>query len=58
MAASGGTHKYKNRLTTSYPDSLYREVYALALSMGVSIQDIQRKAIEYYVEHKKKAEHL
>ena len=58
MAANGGTHKYKNRLTTSYPDSLYREVYALALSMGVSIQEIQRKAIEHYVEHKKKAERL
>jgi len=57
MAANGGTHKYKNRLTTSYPDSLYREVYALALSMGVSIQDIQRKAIEHYIEHKKKAGH-
>jgi hypothetical protein len=47
--------KYKNRITASYPDSLYREIYKLAVSLGVSVQDIQRKAMEHYVEHKKKA---
>ena len=49
--------KYKNRITASYPDSLYREIYKLAVSLGVSVQDIQRKAMEHYVEHKKKAGH-
>jgi len=50
--------KYKNRITASYPDGLYREIYKLAVSLGVSVQDIQRKAMEHYVESKKKAEHV
>ena len=35
----------------SYPDALYLEARKWANRKGVSIQDLQRKAMEFYINH-------
>lgn len=49
--ATGGKPKYDNRCTVSYPDSLYIEARKWATQKGYSIQEIQRRAMEFYVNH-------
>lgn len=46
-----GKYKYDNRCQVSYPDSLYLEARKWAIKKGISIQDMQRKAMEFYVNH-------
>jgi len=35
----------------SYPDAMYLEARKWANRKGVSIQDLQRKAMEFYINH-------
>jgi hypothetical protein len=46
-----GKYKYDNRCQVSYPDNLYLEARKWAIKKGISIQDMQRKAMEFYVNH-------
>jgi hypothetical protein len=46
-----GKVKYDNRCQVSYPDSMYLEVRRWATKKGISIQDLQRKAVEFYLNH-------
>jgi len=43
--------KYDNRCRVSYPDGLYELVRKWSMRKGINIQDFQRKAAEFYVEH-------
>ena len=45
------TTKYDNRMRVSYPDSLYEGVRKWSYRKGISIQDFQRKAAEFYIQH-------
>lgn len=44
-------YKYDNRCQVSYPISMYNEARKWATRKGVSIQDLQRKAMEFYLNH-------
>lgn len=44
-----GLLKYENKFKVSYPDEMYMRARKWAMSKGVSIQDIQRLAMEYYL---------
>ncbi len=46
-----GKVKYDNRCQVSYPDAMYLEARKWANKKGVSIQDLQRKAMEFYLNH-------
>lgn len=46
-----GKVKYDNRCKVSFPDALYLEVRKWANRKGISIQDMQRKAVEFYINH-------
>jgi hypothetical protein len=46
-----GKVKYDNHCRVSYPDSMYLEARKWANKKGVSIQDLQRKAMEFYLNH-------
>ena len=46
-----GKYKYDNRCQVSYPDTMYLEARKWANKKGVSIQDLQRKAMEFYLNH-------
>ena len=46
-----GKYKYDNNCKVSYPDSMYLEVRRWATKKGISIQDLQRKAVEFYLNH-------
>jgi hypothetical protein len=46
-----GKVKYDNRCQVSYPDSMYLEVRRWATKKGISIQDLQRRAVEFYLNH-------
>jgi hypothetical protein len=38
-------------MKVSYPDSLYEGVRKWSYRKGISIQDFQRKAAEFYIQH-------
>ena len=46
-----GKVKYDNQCKVSYPDAMYLEVRRWATKKGISIQDLQRKAVEFYLNH-------
>jgi hypothetical protein len=46
-----GKVKYDNQCKVSYPDSMYLEARKWANKKGISIQDLQRKAMEFYLNH-------
>ena len=46
-----GKYKYDNKWMVSYPDSMYIEARKWANKKGISIQDLQRKAVEFYLNH-------
>ena len=46
-----GKYKYDNKCMVSYPDSMYVEARKWATKKGISIQDLQRKAVEFYLNH-------
>jgi hypothetical protein len=43
--------KYNNRIQVSYPNEMYEGVRKWSYRKGISIQDFQRKAIEFYLNH-------
>ena len=49
-----GLLKYENKFKVSYPDEMSMRARKWAMSKGVSIQDIQRLAMEYYLNHLEK----
>lgn len=46
-----GQLKYDNRFRVSYPNDMYLRARRWAMIKGVSIQDIQRLAMDYYLNH-------
>ena len=46
-----GKVKYDNHCRVSYPDSLYLLARKWANKKGISVQDLQRKAMEFYINH-------
>ena len=46
-----GKVKYDNRCQVSYPDNLYLLARKWANRKGISIQDLQRKAMDFYINH-------
>jgi hypothetical protein len=44
-------YKYDNRMRVSYSDSLYEGVRKWSYRKGISMQDFQRKAAEFYIQH-------
>lgn len=46
-----GKYKYDNRCQVSYPDNLYLEARKWATKKGISIQDLQRRAMDFYINH-------
>ena len=48
---TGVKTKYDNKCMVSYPDAMYLEARKWANRKGVSIQDLQRKAMEFYINH-------
>ena len=49
-----GQLKYDNRVRVSYPDQLYASARRWAMTRGLSIQDLQREAMQHYVSHLEK----
>jgi hypothetical protein len=43
--------KYNNRMQVSYPNSMYENVRKWSYRKGISMQDFQRKAVEFYIQH-------
>lgn len=43
--------KYNNRIQVSYPNQMYEGVRKWSYRKGISIQDFQRKATEFYLSH-------
>ena len=48
---TGVKTKYDNKCMVSYPDALYLEARKWANRKSISIQDMQRKAMDFYVNH-------
>jgi len=46
-----GKYKYDNNCKVSYPDSMYLLARKWANKKGISIQDLQRKAMDFYLTH-------
>ena len=44
-------YKYDTRMIVTYPDSMYEGVRKWSLRKGISMQDFQRKATEFYIQH-------
>ena len=44
-------YKYDNRMRVSYSNSLYEGVRKWSYRKGISMQDFQRKAVEFYIQH-------
>ena len=44
-------YKYDTRMVVSYPTSSYEGVRKWSLRKGISMQDFQRKAVEFYLNH-------
>ena len=51
-----GQLKYDNRFRVSYPDEMYIRARRWAMTKGVSIQDIQRQAMEHYLNYLEKTD--
>jgi hypothetical protein len=43
--------KYDNAIRVSYPKDMYEQIRLQAHKKGISLQDFQRKAIEFYLNH-------
>jgi hypothetical protein len=43
--------KYDTRMVVSYPISTYEGIRKWSLRKGISLQDFQRKAAEFYIQH-------
>jgi hypothetical protein len=43
--------KYDTRMVVSYPNEMYEGVRKWSLRKGISMQDFQRKAMEFYLNH-------
>jgi hypothetical protein len=43
--------KYDNRIKVSYPNDMYEGVRKWTYRKGISAQDLQRKAMEFYLNH-------
>lgn len=43
--------KFDNSLRVSYSDELYEKVRRHSFRKGISLQEIQRKAMEFYINH-------
>jgi len=43
--------KFYNKMKVSYPDSIYESVRKWSYRKGISMQDFQRKAVEFYIQH-------
>jgi hypothetical protein len=50
------THKFDSRFSVSYPKTMYFRAKHVAQKMGVSIQDLQRMAMESYISQFEKSE--
>jgi hypothetical protein len=48
---TGVKTKYDNKCMVSYPDAMYLEARKWANRKGISIQDLQRKAMDFYLTH-------
>jgi hypothetical protein len=46
-----GKYKYDNKCMVSYPTALYLEARKWANKKSISIQDLQRKAMDFYINH-------
>jgi hypothetical protein len=44
-------YKYDTRMIVTYPISTYEGVRKWSLRKGISMQDFQRKAVEFYIQH-------
>jgi hypothetical protein len=44
-------YKYDNRIRVSYPNEMYEGVRKWTYRKGISAQDLQRKAMEFYLNH-------
>jgi hypothetical protein len=44
-------YKYDNRMKVTYPNYLYDGVRKWSYRKGISMQDFQRKAVEFYIQH-------
>lgn len=43
--------KFDNSLRVSYPDQLYEKLRRHSFRKGISLQEFQRKAMEFYINH-------
>ena len=43
--------KYDTRMVVSYPNEMYEGVRKWTYRKGISAQDLQRKAMEFYLNH-------
>jgi hypothetical protein len=43
--------KYDTRMVVSYPIYMYEGVRKWSHRKGISMQDFQRKAVEFYIQH-------
>lgn len=46
--------KYENRFTVSYSKDVYLRARALSVKTGISIQDLQRLAMDRFLDTKEK----
>ena len=44
-------YKYDTRMVVTYPIPSYEGVRKWSLRKGISMQDFQRKAVEFYLNH-------
>ena len=43
--------KFDNSFRVSYPDQLYEKVRRHSFRKGISLQEMQRKSMEFYINH-------
>lgn len=43
--------KYDTRMVVSYPNEMYEGIRKWTYRKGISAQDLQRKAMEFYLNH-------
>lgn len=48
---NGGKYKYDNSFRVSYPDKLYEDLRRHSFRRGISLQEMQRKCAEFYINH-------
>jgi hypothetical protein len=48
---NGGKLKFDNAIKVSYPDQLYEKIRRHAFRRGISLQEMQRKCAEFYINH-------